>query len=612
MALVGRYGLVTATVAIGLAGAVLALTGHAAIVPWLFSGFAVLAAIVEAVGMVRQLRAGIFGIDVLAVLAIVATVAVGEYIASLIIVLMIAGGGALEDYARGRAQRELDALLTREPQVAHVQRHDPDRVEDVAVDIVEIGDELVVRSGEVVPVDGRLVSHEATFDLSSITGESLPATIAPGGSVLSGSVNGSAVALITASARAADSQYQGIVALVRQAAENRAPVVRLADRFALPFTIVSVLIAGIAWAVSGQPVRAAEVLVLATPCPLLLAAPIAFIGGMSRAARAGIIVKGGAVLEVLSRARSVVFDKTGTLTAGAPSIAAVVPYGGWDAAEVLTLAASAERFSSHVLAQSIAREAEARGSVLVTAHDVVEEEARGVEARVDGHVVDVGTLAFVRSRCGDVDPAAIGPGQLAVYVAVDGRFAGTILATDPIRENARGTVGRLRTMGIEHITMLSGDARATADDVAARVGITEVRADCLPADKVAALTGMTSRPVVMAGDGVNDAPVLAAADVGIAMGARGASAASESASAVILLDDISLVADAIAIGRGTVRIALQSMGIGVALSVVLMVVAAFGVIPAVVGAAVQELVDLATILNSLRTLRVSTGRDLRP
>lgn len=553
-----------------------------------------------AIDMIRDMVRGHFGLDVLALMAMIATLAVGEYVAGLIIVVMLTGGEALEAAAAGRARRELTALLDRAPTRAHVVEASG-RTREVPVDEVVEGDLLVVKPAEVVPVDGTLLD-DGEFDESSLTGESLPVARPSGDTVPSGAVNGSAAVRLRAGARAADSQYQRILSLVREADENRAPTVRLADRFAVPFTIVSLLIAGIAWWVSGDPVRFAQVLVLATPCPLLIAAPVAFIGGASRAASAGVIVKGGAVLEGLARARSAAFDKTGTLTSGRPEVVRIAPAGDVDADELLRLAASAEQYSTHVLAAGVVRAARERNLDLAPATGVSEVATNGVAADVDGRRVAVGKLAFVRA----LDPAAaaesFGPGETAVYVAVDGRAAGAIVVADPIRPEARDTIARLRHDGLTRLLVLTGDNAATGRSIAERAGIEEVHAELLPADKVELLRGVEERPVVMVGDGVNDAPVLAAADVGIAMGARGATAASESAAVVILRDDLEAVATAVEVGRRTFRIALTAILIGVVLSVVLMLVAAFGVIPAVVGALLQEVVDLVCILYALRAL----------
>ncbi|GAA1962591.1 heavy metal translocating P-type ATPase [Agromyces allii] len=595
-----RYWAVTLTIAIGCLGIVLALAGAGSAVAWLFSGYAIAIAAWQAVGMVRDMLRGHWGLDVLAITAIVATVAVGEYIAALLVVLMLTGGEALEDYANRRAKRELDALLTRAPQLAH--RVEGDGIVEIHADEVRVGDVLLVRPSEILPVDGTLRSSSATLDESSITGESVPVERHEGDAVLSGAVNGQVAVEIVATATAAESQYQQIVALVAEAADSKAPVVRLADRYAVPFTVFSLSLAAVAWWVSGDPVRFAEVLVLATPCPLLIAAPVAFIGGMSRAARNGVIVKGGGVLELLASARTAVFDKTGTLTRGRPALVAIRAADGFGEDEVLAAVASAEQYSSHVLAASMIEAARERGLPLVEATGARETATNGVQASIGGRAVVVGKFAFVLEHAPDAVRTSIAPGELAVYVAIDGRFAGALLASDRLRDDARETLVRLDALGVHHAVMLTGDAKATADHVAAELGITRVRADCLPADKVDEVRAIVERPVIMVGDGVNDAPVLAAADVGIAMGARGATAASESASAVILVDEISRVAKAVEIGRDTVRIALQSIWVGIVVSVGLMLIAAFGVIPATVGAVLQEVVDLITILAALRAI----------
>ncbi|TFD95120.1 cadmium-translocating P-type ATPase [Cryobacterium lactosi] len=604
-----RYPVVAATIVIGLLGLLLWALGLTVAVQWLFSGLGLVVVGIQGAGMIRRMRQGSFGVDLLAILAIIATILVGEYVATLLIVLMLSGGAALEDYAAGRAQRELNALLDRVPQIAHLLRDGSSDVEDVPATLVQIGDQLLVRPAEIVPVDAELVSAAAAFDESSLTGESLPVERHAGEAVLSGSINGQAAAIVRATALAADSQYQQIVALVAEASASKAPVVRLADRYAVPFTGVALLIAGLAWFVSGDPVRFAEVLVVATPCPLLLAAPVAFMGGMSRSARNGIIVKGGGVLEKLARARTVVFDKTGTLTYGTPTIARVCPEPPFTEGELLGLAASAEQYSSHVLAASVITAAELQGLELQRTETAVEVPAHGVTARFGDQEVIVGKLSFVAEHAADAYPADLVGGELAIYLAVNGRFAGCIVASDQVRDNARATVQALDKLGVHESVMLTGDARPTANHIARQVGITRVRADCLPADKVDAVRAIRERPVIMVGDGVNDAPVLAVADVGIAMGAKGSTAASESADAVILLDDLSRAARAVAIGRDTVRIALQSIWLGIALSIGLMIVAAFGLIPATVGALLQELVDLATILNALRA--IGGRRDVR-
>ena len=600
-----NYPVVAATVVVGLAVAALLGADLHTTAAWTASVYALLVAAVTAARMIRDILRGHWGLDILAVVAILSTVAVGEYIAALIIVLMLTGGEALEDYAAGRARGELDALLAKAPQAAHWLPPDGETPVDIPADDVVPGDVLLVKPAELVPVDGVLLSAQASFDESSLTGEPLPVGRTKGDKVMSGSVNGTGAALIRATETTADSQYQRIVALVREAAESKAPVVRLADRFAVPFTAFSLLLAGAAWLLTGNPVRFAEVLVLATPCPLLIAAPVAFMGGMSRSARNGIIVKGGATLQQLARARSIAFDKTGTLTYGRPELAAVEPAPAFAAEDVLRLAASAEQYSSHVLAAAVQNAARERGLQLSPAASASEYATNGVRAQVDGHTVLVGKRSFVAAEAPET-PDGTGTrthgGQLRVYVAVDGRFAGVLLLSDTPRPNARATLERLASLGLEPPVMLTGDGRASAESTAAALGIREVHAELLPEDKVRLVAALPGRPAVMVGDGVNDAPVLAAADVGIAMGARGSTAAGESADAVIMADDISKVADAVVIGRRTMQIALGSIWLGISLSVGLMLAAAFGFIPAVAGALIQELVDLAAILNALRAL----------
>lgn len=600
--LVRAYPIVIAALAVLAAALILAAAGQGEAAQIAASVFAGAVAAWTFVGMVREILRGHWGLDILAVTAIVATLLVGEYIAAVIIVLMLSGGEALEDYAAGRAKRELTALLDRAPRVAHRRLADG-TVQDVALEDVEAGDVLVVRPSEVVPVDGVLASEAASFDESSLTGESLPVDREAGEKVLSGSVNGTAAALIRASATAADSQFSQIVALVREAAASRAPVVRLADRYAVPFTLFALVLGALGWWLSGDPRRFAEVLVVATPCPLLIAAPVAFMGGMSRSAKNGVIVKGGAVLELLARVKTAAFDKTGTLTRGRPELVAVRPERGFDAEELLTLTASAEQYSTHALAASVVAAATAQGIDLLPGSGAEEAATNGVLADIGGQRVLVGKRAFVAQETGaNVIEPPLEPGELAVYVAVDRAFAGVVVLRDLPRPEARATLARLAELGARHTLMLTGDGASTARAIAHHLGVSDVRAELLPLDKVEIVRAAEPRPVLMVGDGVNDAPVLAAADVGIAMGARGSTAASESADAVVLVDDISRAAAAVEISQHAVRVALQSIWLGIALSVGLMLVALTGVLPAVAGALLQELVDLATILNALRAL----------
>ena len=591
------HPVVLATLATGLVGGALHLAGQPFAARVLVSAFAVLVALQQARGMVEDLRSGSYGIDLLAVTAIGSTVAVGEYWAALVVCLMLTGGEALEELAERRARRELTSLLERAPRRAHLASG-----EEVDVETVEVGDHLLVRPFETVPVDGVLVAGSASLDESSLTGESLPVHVEAGEAVLSGAVNGGAAIEVRATARAADSQYQRIVRLAVQAQESKAPFVRLADRVAVPFTLLALGIAGAAWALSGDPTRFAEVLVVATPCPLIIAAPVAFLGGMSRAARGGVIVKHSGALEQLSRARTAALDKTGTLTFGAPRVTGVHPAGGADPEHLLALAAAVERFSTHPLARAIVERAVADGVPVPDAFDAAEVPARGVRAQVDGVEVAVGSARLVEEVTGRAAPVPAN-GASVVHVAVDGRYAGHLALTDVPRPEARATIDALRRAGVRSVMVLTGDGARVARHVAAQVGIDDVRADLLPQDKVDAVRAARPRPVLMVGDGVNDAPVLAAADVGVAMGARGSSAASESADVVILVEDLSRLARAVHVGRRTMRVAWQSISIGVAMSVGLMLVAAAGFLPAIVGAWMQEVVDLACIGWALLALR---------
>ncbi|WP_394163460.1 heavy metal translocating P-type ATPase [Galactobacter valiniphilus] len=595
------YPWVTATLAVLVVVLVCAAAGWPLAARIMATAYVGAFVVYTCVGMVRDMLRGHWGLDILAVVAMLATLWVGEYVAALIVMLMLSGGEALEDAAASRAKADLDALLHHAPQRAVRVAADGTQAEVDAAELLA-GDTVLVRPGEVVPVDGRLL-EAAEFDLSSLTGESLPVGLGAGDEVASGAVNGSTVVRLIALRAADQSQFQQIVALVRRAQENKAPTVRLADRFALPFTAFSLLLAGGAWALSGDPLRFAQVLVLATPCPLLIAAPVAFLGGLSRASRAGVVVKDGGVLERLGRLRSAAFDKTGTLTAGRPELVAVRPAGGAVADEVLRLAAAAEQASSHVLAAGIIAAAEARGLELPAVDGASEVATNGVLARVEGREVAVGKPAWVASLAPGLERAPLSAGQAAAYVAVDGAFAGTLVLQDAPRPEAAAVTAWLRENGVARQVILTGDVEATAAPVAAGVGITEVHAELLPADKVRLAAELSPRPVVMVGDGVNDAPVLAAADVGVAMGARGATAAGDAADAVILRDSLRPLAEAVNIGRHTLRVALTSIWIGIVLSVGLMLIAATGAIPAVAGALTQELVDLAAILYALRALR---------
>ena len=606
-----RYPVVSLTVAVCLVAAILVLAGEPVAAQVIGSGWAAVIAVQLAARMVRDIRHGRWGVDLLALTAIVATVAVGEWVASLVVVLMLSSGRALESYASARARQALTALLEHAPTTAH--RLDADgAVADIAVGDVVPGHRVLVRPAEVVPVDGVLVSDTAEFDESSLTGESLPVAHVAGDTISSGVVNAENAVVIRATSAAADSQYAHILAMVREAQASKPPVVRLADRYAIPFTAFAFAVAVVAWLVSREPTVIAEVLVVATPCPLLIAAPVAFLGGMSRAARHGIIVKDAGTLERLAAARTIAFDKTGTITFGRPMLVEVRPCGDWAPDDVLALAASAEMYSSHVLAASICEVAGERLLSLSPSRTAREKATQGVTAVLeDGTVVMVGKRSHLVAQGVDFPPTPIDSGQLAVYVAVDGRPAGILVMSDRMRADAVETMRRLKDLGLGERWIVSGDVDQTVHGVGTRLDITQVHAECSPEDKVRLIQAARDRPVVMVGDGVNDAPVLAAAEVGVAMGARGSTAASESADVVILTEDLVKTVVAITVGRRTLRVALQSIWIGIGLSVALILVAAFGVIPAVLGALSQELVDLLAILNALRALGDGPRADAR-
>ncbi|MDO5025715.1 MAG: heavy metal translocating P-type ATPase [Trueperella sp.] len=596
-----RYPWVTVIILIAVVGGICTLLDHPNWAQWAVSVVAATVALSQFSDMVRTLRSGSFGIDILAVTAIASTLAVGEYWAALVVCLMLTGGEALEDYAEERASSELTSLLAGVPTTARVRQSDGQIIE-MDINQIEPGDEIVVAPHAVVPVDGILLSDTAVLDESSLTGESLPIERKKSDRVLSGALNSADAIVILASVRAEDSQYQRIVALVKDARESQAPFVRLADRVALPFTILAFTIAGGAWLATGDPMRFAQVLVVATPCPLIIAAPVAFMAGMSRAARAGIIVKSAASLEKVAKAKRVCFDKTGTLTAGEPQVCQV---HSWQLAEpeLLAIAASAEQLSAHPLAEALVRAAQQHGEI-PPADRVQEIPAAGVSAVVAGDNVKVGKLEYVADEVTEIpDLPAISTGVSAIWVSRNGQIIGRIDIADPLRRETAVTVKLVNQLTGGRSVMLTGDTAATAQRIAAEIGINEVHAELLPPDKVNVVSGLGVHPVLMVGDGVNDAPVLAAADIGVAMGARGAAAATESADVVIMLDDLLRVPRLLLLSKRTMRVAWQAIMIGVSLSIVLMLIGATGVMPAFIGAWAQELVDLACILWALLAAR---------
>lgn len=550
--------------------------------------------------MWEDIQHGSYGIDILAITAIVSSLLLKQYWTAIVIVLMLTGGKALEDYAEHRARSELDALLARAPQMAHVIRGR--KVIDIPVAEVNVGDRVVIKSGEVVPVDATIIEGSANFDESSITGESLPEAKTTGDQILSGSVNLDGAITAGAAHTAADSQYQQIIKLVRNAGNSRAPFVRLADRYSIPFTIVSFAIAGTVWAISGDPMRFLEVIVVATPCPLILAAPIAFISGMSRASLQGIIVRTGSALEKLAKVKTIAFDKTGTLTMGRPKVDDVKVYSGYTKAQVLGFASALEASSTHVLAAAINEAALSSKVGGLQAKSVTETSGHGLSAIVKGHKVLVGRLSMLEDNNISFPKSYI-PNkikQTATFVAVNGELAGVITFVDEVRPESAGTLKRLKKLGINNFLMVTGDNATVAKMVARKLGITDITAEALPAGKLHAIEAVSARPVAFVGDGVNDAPVLTASDIGVALGARGSTAASESADVVIMVDDIGHVARSVEIAKRTFSIAKQSIFVGIGLSVGLMLIFATGRFEPIQGALIQELVDVVVIFNALR------------
>lgn len=646
---------------------------------WLVIALVLIIVIDTVRGMIDDLRHGQVGVDVLAVVAILSTVAVAEYWASWAVTLMITSGEAIEEYAQAKAERSLTALMEAAPQTAHVvnlpgvgrgfaaDKGDSSdgfrrvglasaaaaahRFDTVPVEQVQLGDVLMVLPGETVPVDGELLSGTATLDLSNINGEPVPREVFAGARVMSGAVNGSTALTMRATQVAADSQYQRILELVASAQESRPAVVKTADRLAVPFTVLSLVIAGIAWAMSGIPTRFAQVLVLATPCPLLIAAPVAYIAGTGRLAAAGVLIKAQDVLENLGRVTQVFFDKTGTLTVKQPQVVRVEMLPGaatrLNEDHVLMMAGAVESYSVHILSKGIAKagaEALARlrqrfedgqrlcpepeaswpghGREYPVVKNINEDAGKGVSGEVNGHAVRVGRLSFAAAgedgflAVGEAAPSRseddlrtrfglLQPDEMASYVSVDGQLIARIVLRDVPRANAKAVLAKLHELGVTELAMLTGDKRASANIIASEVGIDEVHAELFPEDKVAAVraaTGAGKTVTMMVGDGVNDAPVLAVADIGVAMTDGTSTAASESAQVVIMNDNIAAVPRAIAIARRTKRVMLQAVIAGLVLATIGMIAAAFNLIPVVVGAFLQEAIDVVSILWALTAL----------
>ncbi len=597
-----------------LLGLIARFAGHAALANalWLIGAVPVAVSIGIA-GMIRLLRRDA-GVDAIALLAIVGAIALGETLAAAVIGLMFASGRALEDYAEGKARREMSALLDRAPKSAN--RYVGDELVQVPVAQVAPGDRLLVRGGEVVPVDGRVESAAAVLDESALTGESMPVRRLRGEAVRSGALNAGGPFDLLATTSAADSTFAGIVRLVEAAQQAKAPAARLADRYALLFLPLALLLAAAAWALTGDPVRALAVLVVATPCPLILAVPVAIVSGMSRCASRGVLVKGGGMLEGLARGDSLFFDKTGTLTAGHARLTAIETVDAIDPDALLRIAASVEQMSQHVLAEAIVSFARQRGLALSKPADVREEHGAGLAGTVEGRRVAVGSYGFVArfalsaAWAESLRKRMRREGATGVFVAVDGAMAGALLLGDEIRLDTPRAIRLLRRAGIRRIVMLTGDHRDIAETIGEALGVDEVLAEQAPGDKLSAIeTAKQAGATIMVGDGINDAPALAAADVGVAMGARGAAASSEAAGIVLLVDRLDRLAEALVIARRARRIAMQSVVAGMGLSLVAMLFAALGYLPPVAGAILQEGIDVAVILNALRVLRTRTAGD---
>ena len=599
-------------------------------------------------GMIDDVRQGHVGVDILAVVAILSTLAVQQYWASWAVVLMLYSGDAIEQYAGNKAQNNLTVLVQAAPQVAHVVQAELPEGEHVLpkesdwntvdVDKVRLNDLLVVKPGETVPVDGELISPTATLDMSTINGEPMPRRLYQDAQVMSGAVNGSGTFLMRARQLARDSQYQRILNLVRSAQNSRAAVVRTADLMAVPFTVVAFIIACVAWIISGVPTRFAQVLVLATPCPLLIAAPVAYMAGTGRLAKAGLLIKTQDVIENLGRVSHIFFDKTGTLTVKRPQVAKIdLPDGGKrkvDTDRILAMAGAVESYSVHILANGIAEAGAAaqerlrtqgKGETHLHAREVQEDSGNGVQGQVDGHRVKVGRAQFVADGHSSDLFGPLAPDEMASYVSIDGVLAARVVMKDVPRSDAAQTITQLRELGITRLSMVTGDKEDSARIIADQVGITDVHAGLFPEDKADLIAkaskeepnrqpiwdiwlskflgeSVTKSITLMVGDGVNDAPVLAAADVGMAITDGTTTAASESAQAVIMNDDIACLPRSITIARRTKRVMLQAVMLGLTLATVGMLCAAFDLIPVVVGAFTQEAIDVVSILWALTAL----------
>ena len=605
---------------LALTGLVLGLValplGRADLANWCWAGGTVPVVLGLLVSMARDILAGRLGVDAVAFVSMSGALLLGQNLAGVVIAVMYAGGNILEDFAVARAKRDLSSLIDRAPKIAH--RRIDSTVQDVPVEQVVVGDHLLVRAGELIPVDGVILSPAAMLDEAAVTGEPIPVNRPSGETARSGTINAGETFELCASTTASESTYAGIVRMVSAAHTAKAPFVRMADRFALLLLPLTLITAGAAWYFSEDPIRALAVLVASTPCPLILAAPVAFIGGVAQAAKRGILIKGSGPLESLARTHTVMFDKTGTLTVGGARLVAIEAAPGQRTDEILRLAGSLEQASHHVVAATIVETAVAKGLKLSIPAHVRETMGSGLEGTVEGRNVRVGSHQLV---CGGTLPEqwaarvlrrASWRSALSVFVAVDGRTIGAILLADELRRDAPRAVQALRTAGVSRIVMVTGDRSDAAETIAAALDLDAVLADRDPSDKVDAVASeQRQHPTAMIGDGINDAPALAAANVGVAMGARGATASSTAADVVILVDRLDRVSDAVAIAKRTRGIALQSIVAGMGLSALAMAIAALGYLPPIAGALTQEVIDVAVILNALRALSPGNASQMR-
>ncbi|WGD29093.1 heavy metal translocating P-type ATPase [Ancylobacter sp. WKF20] len=599
----------TLLLALAAGGLVLGLALHVGGLPagatliWRLGVLPVLAGLV--VEIIGSLRRGEVGLDIVAALAMGAALVAGETLAAAVVALMYSGGSFLESFAEGRARREMHALLARVPRTA--TRYGAGGLTEVPLDAIAPGDRLLIRQGDVVPVDGTVATPSAFLDTAALTGESLPQRLARGAEALSGATNAGEAFDLLATRRAQESTYAGIVRLVEQAQRSKAPMARLADRWSLGFLAVTVALATAAYAATGDPIRAVAVLVVATPCPLILAVPVALVAGLSRAAQFGVLIKGGAPLEAMARVRTLILDKTGTLTQGRPEIVTLAPVAGGAGDEMLRLAAGLEQASQHPMARALVASARARDLTLALPEAVEEQPGEGLAGTVEGRGVAVGGPAYIAARLATTLPAPPShmAGSVLVAIALDGALAGYIIMADPLREGVGTVLAGLREQGIARLLLATGDRAEVTARIAGGLGLDALHSGLTPDQKVALVRAERRHgPVMMVGDGVNDAPALAAADVGVAMGARGAAASAEAADVVLLVDRIDPLVAGLAIARGARAIALQSVAVGIGLSVLGMVAAAFGYLAPVQGALLQEAIDVAVILNALRALRL--------